>query len=112
MRISTRRLRPYVCCALLAVLLCSTCRAAPIPDATLQKMHAEAAHCIARHMLPDQICLRLRRKFGYNVYWRSVFGDKGTDILVQVGDVVNTSVSFLATIGRVPYCGSARPCDG
>ncbi|MYM97313.1 hypothetical protein [Duganella vulcania] len=95
---------------LLAAMLCGVCRAAPIPDATLEKMRAAVAECVAQRMSPDQICLRMHAKFGYTVYARSVFGDKGTDILVQSGDGPN--ITFLTTIGRVPYCSAARGCPG
>ncbi|GJJ05390.1 hypothetical protein RugamoR64_59280 [Duganella rhizosphaerae] len=108
MRRPTQGLRLRGCQLLLAAMLCGICHAAPIPDATLRKMRVAVAQCVARRMSPDQICLRLRRQFGYVVYGRSVFGDKGTDILVQIGSGVN--ITFLATIGRVPYCGSARAC--
>lgn len=95
---------------LLAAMLCGVCHAAPIADATLRKMRMAVAECVARRMPPDQICLRMRAKFGYTVYGRSVFGDQGTDILVQIGNGVD--ITFLATIGRVPYCGAARACPG
>jgi hypothetical protein len=72
-------------------------------------MRLAAARYVARRMLPEQICLRIQRQFGYTVTARSVFGDKGTDILAQVGSGVH--ITFLETIGRVPYCGQARSCD-
>ncbi|MCU6498096.1 hypothetical protein LPN04_09865 [Rugamonas sp. A1-17] len=97
------------CRLLPAAMLCGVCHAAPIPDATLQEMRTAAEEDVAKQMSPDQICSQLRRQFGYMVFGRSGFGDKGTDILVSVGSGLN--VTFLATIGRVPYCGATCP-DG